>query len=72
MGDPDIRISDVWQSSGPRKAKVRVYEITRAGMIRWTGITIKDTGAAWPINFVRSRTLIERDGKPVDSKGASK
>lgn len=62
---PTPQLGDVWQSNGPKKAKVKVYEITTAGLVRWTGITIRDCGAA--LDFTRGRTLVERDGKAVSS-----
>lgn len=59
----EVRVGDVWQSNGPKKAKVRVCEITSAGLVRWSGITIRDNGIAR--DFTRNRVLIERDGNPV-------
>ena len=64
--EPAVQIGDVWQSNGPKKAKVRVYEITSLGLVRWSGITIRDAGAAH--DFTRNRVLVERDGKPVSAK----
>lgn len=64
--EPAVQVGDVWQSNGPKMARVRVLEITSLGLVRWSGITIRDAGAAR--DFARNRVLVERDGKPVGAE----
>ncbi len=70
MTDPDVHVDDVWQSGFGRTAKVESIRAVVAPVHAMVSARLK-TGAELVCeigNFVKHRTLIERDGRPVSQE----
>lgn len=66
----DIKAGDVWQSeASARTDKITVVRETDSGVryVKWKRVNTGTEGSALLPGYLKGRTLIERDGKPVNT-----
>ena len=65
MAKEEIKVGDVWEST-KGKRKVRLTKIGKDGsLVNFVTLATKADGTCLMPGFVKSRKLIERDGKAV-------